>query len=224
MVKKVVVDIEGTISSISFVKDVLFPYSEAHMEEFIKKNINNPEVQEVLNQINKEVGKNLSLDEAINQLKEWIKEDKKITPLKTIQGLIWEEGYKSGELKSDLYEDAYKKLKEWKEKGIDIYVYSSGSVKAQKLFFSHTQYGDVNYLFSGYFDTNIGSKKESKSYKEIAKQINEIPENILFLSDIEEELDAAKEAGFQTIKVARYGNNESKHKVITNFEELGDLL
>ncbi len=203
MFKAVLTDIEGTTSSISFVKEVLFPYSKKKLREFVEKHKDDPEVKRILEEVKK-----IEEGDPVETLLRWIDEDRKITPLKEIQGLIWEEGYKSGELKGHIYEDAYEKLKEWHSKGIPIYVYSSGSVKAQKLLFSHTQYGDITYLFSGYFDTKIGSKKDPESYKKIAEKIGLKPEEILFLSDNPDEIIAASKAGFQVIRFAREGENE----------------
>ena len=120
-----------------------------------------------------------------------------------MQGLIWEAGYKKGDFKGHVYLDAVENLKAWKAKGLDLYIYSSGSVYAQKLLFEHTEYGDLTPLFSGYFDTNIGGKKESSSYEKIAAQLAIPSKELLFLSDIKEELVAAKVAGFQTIWLTR---------------------
>ncbi len=203
MIKAIITDIEGTITPISFVKDVLFPYSNQKIESFIKENLNNPEVLKILKDIKNIENKELTLDEIISTLKKWIEEDKKITPLKEIQGLIWEEGYKTGQLEGYIYPDAYKNLKLWFDNGLKIYVYSSGSVKAQKLLFSNTNYGDINYLFSGYFDTNIGNKKNKESYLKIAKEINISPENIIFLSDNPDEVIAAAQSGMKVIRLVR---------------------
>jgi enolase-phosphatase E1 len=208
MVKAVLTDIEGTTTPISFVKDVLFPYSYEKMEEFILKNKENPQILSILEEVKKIEGKDLSLEEVINTLKKWIEEDRKITPLKEIQGLIWEEGYKSGKLKGFVYPDAYQKLKEWFEKDIKLYVYSSGSVKAQKLLFSNTNFGDLNYLFSGYFDTNIGNKKEKDSYVKIANHIGLEPREVLFLSDNPEEIAAAASAGMNVVRLVRPSDAE----------------
>jgi len=132
-------------------------------------------------------------------------QDKKITPLKTLQGMMWKTGYDQGDFQGHVYEDAFQELKHWEEQGLALYVYSSGSVPAQKLLFSHSTYGDLTPLFSGYFDTKVGGKKESDSYRKIAEQLELAPEKILFLSDTIEELDAAQEAGMQTILILREG-------------------
>lgn len=224
MIKAVLTDIEGTTSSISFVNDVLFPYAKEKMEEFVKENKDNPEVKKILEEVKKIEGKDLTIDEIIKTLIKWKEEDKKITPLKEIQGLIWEEGYKKGELQGHIYEDSFKKLKKWNDEGIPVYVYSSGSVKAQKLLFSNTEFGDINYLFSGYFDTKVGSKKESSSYKKIAEEIGLKPEEILFLSDNPEEIEAAAKAGMKVIRFARKGEFEIipdfPFKQVRSFEEI----
>ncbi len=203
MIKAIITDIEGTTSSLSFVKDELFPYARAHVGEFLHANATNEHVLKILDAINTHVGKVLSLDEAIEQLIIWIDNDEKITPLKALQGLIWESGYQRGELKGHLYSDAIHNLQTWKAQGFDLYVYSSGSVYAQKLLFSHTEAGDLTPLFSGYFDTNIGSKQDSNSYENIVAHIGLPPEQLLFLSDIEGELNAAQAAGLQTIWLTR---------------------
>ncbi|EDP73316.1 acireductone synthase, partial [Hydrogenivirga sp. 128-5-R1-1] len=186
MVKAILLDIEGTVAPISFVKEVLFPYSKDKMESFVKENKENPEVREILDEVKKIEGKNLTEEEIIKTLKKWIDEDRKIAPLKDIQGLIWKDGFKSGQLKAPLYEDAYEKMKQWKDR-YKLYIYSSGSVGAQKLFFSHTNYGNILDWLSGHFDTKIGNKKENQSYEYIAEEIGLKPEEILFLSDNSDE-------------------------------------
>ncbi|RUM49231.1 MAG: acireductone synthase, partial [Hydrogenothermus sp.] len=149
-----------------------------------------------------------------------------MVPLKDIQGLIWKEGFETGELKAPLYEDAYIKLKEWKEK-YPIYVYSSGSIQAQKLFFSHTNYGNILDWFSGHFDTKIGNKKESESYKKIAKEIGLNPEEILFLSDNPDEITASASAGMRAIRIVRPDDAEYiedfPYKQIKNFDEITEV-
>jgi len=227
MIKGVLLDIEGTIAPISFVKDTLFPYSREKLEEFIKENKDKPEIRKILDDIKKLEGRDLSLDEIISLLKKWIDEDKKITPLKDIQGYIWEEGFVSGKIKAPLYEDAYKKILSWREKGIPMYIYSSGSVKAQKLFFSHTEYGNILNFFKGHFDTKIGSKKDPESYKKISEEIGLKPEEILFLSDNPEEIEAAAKAGFKVIRIVRENDAEYisgfPYPQIPSFEKIKEV-
>jgi enolase-phosphatase E1 len=222
MIKAIVTDIEGTTSSILFVKDVLFPYARANLADYVRRHEHDPQVKPLLDDVCKEVGSELSLEQIIAQLIQWIDEDKKATPLKSLQGLIWEAGYRQGDFKGHLYADAAEKLKSWKADGLDLYVYSSGSVYAQKLLFGHTEYGDLTPLFSGYFDTHIGGKREQQSYDNIAKQL-EIPANqLLFLSDIKEELDAAKAAGFETIWLTRDSAPEpqAEHRQVNSFDQI----
>lgn len=217
-IKAVLTDIEGTVSDISFVKDVLFPYSYERIDDFVEKHWK--EIGDIRKATEKIVGKELTKEEFVKIMKEWIKKDEKITPLKELQGIIWEEGFKEGKLVSHIYEDALRKLKEWKKKGLPVYIYSSGSVKAQRLFFGHTTYGDLNYLFAGNFDTKIGNKKNPESYKRIAESLNLSPSDILFLSDSKEEIEAAYKSGMNVIMVVRNGKIESSFRTIKSFDEL----
>ncbi|MGZ4957735.1 MAG: acireductone synthase [Methylomonas sp.] len=203
MIKAIVTDIEGTTSSLSFVKDVLFPYARAHLPSFVRQHQNDAEVAPLLEDACRKAGTDLDCEQLISQFIDWIERDQKITPLKSLQGLIWEAGYRQGDFKGHIYEDAARQLKSWKAAGYELYVYSSGSVHAQKLLFGHTEYGDLTPLFSGYFDTHIGGKRESVSYRRIAEEIRCQPDEILFLSDIKEELDAAQQAGFRTYWLVR---------------------
>lgn len=224
--KVILTDIEGTTSSISFVHEVLFPYAKNHLKTFIENNYEQvkPILDDVLEQIK---SKAKTQDEIIKSTSEaltsWINEDKKIKALKDLQGLIWEDGYKSKAFYGHIYEDAYKKLIDWHKEAYEIYIYSSGSVKAQELLFSHTQYGDLNKLFKGNFDTKIGGKKEIDSYLRISNEINTNIDEILFLSDSEEELEAASQAGMQVIKLARPEDQikpSQKFISVERFEEI----
>ncbi|RKZ82338.1 MAG: acireductone synthase [Candidatus Parabeggiatoa sp. nov. 1] len=203
MIEAILTDIEGTTSSLSFVKDVLFPYAKEHLPHFVQTFASNPEVRTWLDATQQEVGKSMSDDEIIQVLLQWIDEDRKTTPLKTLQGLIWEEGYCNGAYIAHMYEDAVRNLRKWQETGKKLFIYSSGSVKAQQLLFAHTEYGDLTPLFSGYFDTTIGHKRENHSYTTIAQAIQMEPAHILFLSDVVAELDAAKAVGVQTCCLVR---------------------
>jgi enolase-phosphatase E1 len=170
----------------------------------------------------KEVGAELDTEQLIAQLILWIDEDKKVTPLKSLQGLIWEAGYQKGDFKGHVYPDAVENLKAWKAKGLDLYIYSSGSVYAQKLLFSHTEYGNLTPLFSGYFDTHIGGKKEQESYCKIAKQLGIPADQILFLSDLKEELNAASKAGFKSIWLTRDSapDPRAEHQQVSSFNQI----
>jgi len=222
MIKAIVTDIEGTTSSLSFVKDVLFPYARAHIAEFIQTHRDDDEVKQLMLDVSKEVGRQLNTAQAIAQLLEWIDQDKKVTPLKALQGLIWDEGYRQGAFTGHIYEDAVRNLKAWHDCGLPLYIYSSGSVHAQKLLFSHTEYGDLTPLLLGYFDTRIGGKREVDSYRHIADELHIPSEKLLFLSDIKEELDAAKMAGFNTIWLVRDGcpDPRAEHQQVQDFDKI----
>ncbi|MFZ2314008.1 MAG: acireductone synthase [Methylobacter sp.] len=222
MIKAIVTDIEGTTSSILFVKDVLFPYARANLADYVRRHADDLQVKPLLEDVCKEVADQLSTEQIITQLIQWIDEDKKATPLKSLQGMIWEAGYRQGDFKGHLYPDAAENLKAWKARGLDLYVYSSGSVYAQKLLFAHTEYGDLTPLFSGYFDTHIGGKKEKESYDNIAGQLALPANQLLFLSDIKEELDAAKAAGFKTIWLTRDStpDPQAEHRQVISFDQI----
>ncbi len=205
MIKAIVTDIEGTTSSLSFVKDVLFPYAKARMFAFVHSHGRDPAVRVQLDEVGALVGRPMSDEAAAGQLERWIDEDKKITPLKALQGMIWEQGYRHGDFAGHVYEDAARRLRHWKVQGLRLYVFSSGSVQAQRLLFGYSDHGDLMPLFSGYFDTTIGAKRDAAAYKKIAATIGIAPAHILFLSDIKEELDAARDAGMQTTWLVRQG-------------------
>lgn len=203
-IRAILTDIEGTTSSISFVKDVLFPYARSRLADFVAAHGSEPDVAAALAEARALAGEP-GLDQAatVALLARWIDEDKKAGPLKALQGMIWEDGYRSGALKGDIYPDAAECLARWKSEGIPLYVYSSGSVLAQKLIFGHTTVGDLTGLFSGFFDTAVGSKLDHASYAAIAAVIGANPMDILFLSDNTRELDAAAEIGMKTIALDR---------------------
>ncbi|OGT19754.1 MAG: 2,3-diketo-5-methylthio-1-phosphopentane phosphatase [Gammaproteobacteria bacterium RBG_16_57_12] len=222
MIQAIVTDIEGTTTSLSFVKDVLFPYSRAHMAEFIRREQDKPEVREQLLAVSQEAGETLSADQAIARLIRWIDEDRKVTPLKALQGMLWEAGYRNGAYTGHVYSDAVRNLRAWREKGLRLYVFSSGSVQAQKLLFGYSDAGDLTSLFSGYFDTTIGAKRQATAYHTIARTIGLAPRAILFLSDIREELDAAREAGMQTIWLVRDQalDTRASHNQVGSFDDI----
>lgn len=203
MIKAILTDIEGTTSSIDFVHQTLFPYAKAHLRAYLREHAGDEEVQRHLHEIEREYGETLSLDAAADVLENWIAQDKKITVLKDLQGLVWQQGYASGELKGHVYADTPEYLRRWHTQGLSLYVYSSGSVAAQKLIFGHTEYGDLTPLFSGYFDTRVGGKRVAASYLAILQQIELPGAQVLFLSDIGAELDAARSAGLRTCQLLR---------------------
>jgi enolase-phosphatase E1 len=220
MIRAILTDIEGTTSSLSFVKDVLFPYSRARIADFVRARSAEPAVRAQLEEVRRLAGRALSDDEVIARLVQWIDEDRKITPLKALQGMIWEDGYRRGDFQGHMYEDAVRKLRAWQAQGLKLYVFSSGSVLAQKLLFGHTAFGDLMPLFSGYFDTTVGNKREAAAYGAIAREIGIAPGGILFLSDIREELDAARAAGMDTRWLVRDGAlpADPAHTVVRDFD------
>lgn len=222
MIQTILTDIEGTTSSLSFVKDVLFPYSRARMAEFVAQHRDDVEVRNQLAEVSRITGASLTDAQAVEQLIRWIDEDKKITPLKALQGMIWESGFKSKAYRGHLYPDAEHWLREWHVRGLSLYIFSSGSVFAQKLLFGYSEYGDLTPLFSGYFDTTIGNKRESDAYRNIAQHIGAAPETILFLSDIKEELDAATAAGMKTVWLVRDGalDPNAMHQQVRDFNAI----
>ena len=236
-VKVILTDIEGTTSSISFVKDVLFPYAAEHLPQYVRDHINDDAVKAALQQtaeLAAEDGENLSNDDIadntdalIEKLLQWIAEDRKATPLKALQGLIWKTGYENGDYQAHMYPDATEYLKKWHDSGLPLYVYSSGSVKAQELFFGYSQDGNLLPLFKGHFDTLVGGKRETQSYLNILADLQKNhaglhANNVLFLSDIKEELDAAKEAGMQTVWLLRDSEipADAEHKAVGSFAEI----
>jgi enolase-phosphatase E1 len=225
MIKAVVTDIEGTTSSLSFVKDVLFPYARERMEDFVRRHGHEAAVRDQLDAVRAETGKPLSDAEIAAQLLRWIDEDKKITTLKALQGMIWEAGYRRGDFTGHVYEDAARNLRRWKEQGISLYVFSSGSVQAQRLIFGNSDHGDLTHLFSGYFDTTIGTKREADAYRRIAAAVGAAPSQILFLSDIKEELDAARAAGMLTMWLKREGplDPRAAHVQVRDFDAIQPL-
>ncbi len=221
-IKVILTDIEGTTSSIKFVHDVLFPYAYKKLADYVYDNENG--IENILHAVRQEeCNKDLSLEEVIEVLLRYIDEDQKITPLKDLQGMIWKEGYENGELKGHVYDDAFDGLRRWKDQGIDLYVYSSGSVSAQKLLFKYTDHGDLTPLFSGYFDTTTGGKKEEESYKRIAEAIETAPESILFLSDSLDEVNAARDSGMNVMILDREKTLDPKlqsHPVMESFDKI----
>ncbi|MBZ2169859.1 acireductone synthase [Marinobacter sp. F4216] len=227
MIRVVLTDIEGTTSSISFVHDVLFPYASEHLPGFIRDNYERPDVAEQLDAVAKSTGQDRQdVDGLIETLLTWIREDRKETPLKALQGMIWEYGYDRGELKGHIYEDAAHHLRLWHDRGLRLFVYSSGSVQAQKLIFGYTTAGDFTPFFSGYFDTRIGGKKDAGSYRNIVAELGVEPSTVLFLSDVEAELEAAEQAGLETAWLIREGEvpEDAGRFIARDFSEVESLL
>ena len=239
-VRGIVLDIEGTTTPIDFVYQTLFPYARARMAEYLAAHYQTPAVQTDLAGLRVEHAADLAQGQAPPPLDEtsterwlttatayllWLMErDRKTTPLKSLQGKIWEAGYLTGELKSAMYEDVPPALARWQAQGKQIAIYSSGSVLAQQLLFKHTEAGDLTGYLSGYFDTQTGAKRAAASYTRIAAALALEPAAILFCSDVTAELAAARAAGWQTVLLLRPGNPPQpaaeEFSAVTSFTEL----
>jgi enolase-phosphatase E1 len=196
--KAIVLDVEGTTTSIAFVSDTLFPYARAHLRQFVADNPR--EAHPLLDAVMAE-----EPGDPVDTLLRWMDEDRKATPLKTLQGMIWEDGYADGTLKGHVYPDTREALIRWSLAEIPVYIYSSGSIAAQKLLFENSVDGDLAALIEGHFDTTTGPKRDAASYKTIAKTIGEKPGAILFVSDMPAEIEAARAAGLQALWIDRDG-------------------
>lgn len=194
MIKAIVTDIEGTTTAIAFVKETMFPFAEAALDGFLDAQGEVPEVAAIL----AEIGANPR-----QKLREWMAADAKVTALKSLQGLIWAAGFADGRLRGHLWPDVAQTLRGWHAAGLTLAVYSSGSIGAQKLLFGHSIAGDLTGLFSGFFDTRIGAKREAAAYTAISAALALEVGEVLFLSDVSEELDAAQAAGLSTCQLVR---------------------
>lgn len=228
MIRVVLTDIEGTTSSISFVHEVLFPYASDHIAGFVREgHSENPAIAAELDQVAERSGTPRDdLEGLISVLQQWIAEDKKETSLKALQGMLWEQGYQQGAFKGHVYPDAAEYLRFWHDRGLRLYVYSSGSVKAQKLIFGFSNEGDLTPFFSGYFDTNVGGKKEPQAYRTILGELGVEPATVLFLSDVEAELVAAEACGLKTCWLIREGQlpPQSGRPMARDFREVDALM
>ncbi|EQD65080.1 Enolase-phosphatase [mine drainage metagenome] len=223
-IRAILIDIEGTTSDIRFVHHVLFPYARKRLPAYIETHRDLIDVQHWLSEAASEAGLiEASLREIIDLLLGWIDADRKSTALKALQGMIWREGYAAGDFCAHVYADVAPALRTWRARGLRLYVYSSGSIEAQEQFFAHSEAGDLTPLFAGYFDTETGPKRETASYAHIADAIDMAPAHILFLSDIEAELDAARAAGMHTTLLRRPPSEctaSSSHPCIHDFTAL----
>lgn len=215
----VLTDIEGTTSAIAFVKETLFPFAEAELDAFLDAHGDDPEVAAIL----AEVRAIAREQDPRSVLRLWMAEDAKVTPLKALQGLIWRAGYLDGRLKGHLWPDVAPCLRAWARAGLRLAVYSSGSVAAQRLLFGHSEAGDLTGLFAGFFDTRVGGKRDAASYATIAAGLHLPPDEILFLSDVTEELDAAAAAGLQCCQLVRPEDGtqpSGRHREAADFPEV----
>lgn len=227
MIKAILLDIEGTTTPIDFVHRTLFPFAFERVGEYVEQNFDS--IQSEIAQLHEEHARDFengldipllhetsrenTIKSLTNYLHFLIKTDRKSTPLKSLQGKIWQQGYEAGELVSPIFEDVPAAFERWKNQGKTIAIYSSGSVLAQKLLFKYTHRGDLTVFISNYFDTRTGHKREAESYRKIASTLSFPPVEILFISDIIEELDAARSAGMNILLAVRPGNLPIKENI-----------
>ena len=219
----ILTDIEGTTTSISFVHDILFPYARERMGSFLKAKSGDEKVMEVVRDLQQRLELS-SLLEVISVLQRWMAEDRKETELKALQGMLWREGYEAGDFRGHVYPDVAPALERWGRDGINLAVYSSGSVAAQKLLFSCSEAGDLDRFFSANFDTTVGHKRETSSYQKIAQKLASSPQEILFLSDVGAELDAATQIGMTALQLMRPQNQRDlRFESVESFTEIDRL-
>ena len=236
----ILLDIEGTTSPIDFVYGVLFPYARLHLDEYLKRQAGSKELERDLLRLREEYVKDSAdaptppewIDappdaqmQSVARYVFWLMDrDRKSTGLKSLQGKIWQEGYLKGELKSQVFPDVPPALRNWKRKNLDVRIFSSGSVLAQRLLFANTQAGDLSSLLNGYFDTGIGPKTSAESYRRIAAEFHVAASHVLFVSDVIKELDAASSSGMKTLLSVRPGNPPQPkghaHGIIGSFSEI----
>jgi enolase-phosphatase E1 len=238
-IRAILLDIEGTTTPLAFVYDVLFPYAARELNAFIRRHFQDSEIRRFLEGLRQQRALDASLGlappawndnseeaevKSITEYGQWLmKHDRKDSSLKSIQGLVWQEGYAASELHGQVYSDVPKALQRWREQGKGIYIYSSGSALAQKLLFQSTEYGDLTGLLDGYFDTEVGGKTDPKSYRTISAKIRCEPDQVLFISDASRELEAAESAGMHTLLSVRPGNRPpepARFAVIHSFDEI----
>jgi enolase-phosphatase E1 len=232
----ILLDIEGTTSSIRFVYDVLFPAARRELAAFLRESWERPEVQSACQLLAQDAGHDsleawcghLAVGEqrcrVERQALQLMDQDAKSTGLKALQGLIWRRGFETGQFQAHVYDDVPPALRRWHAAGRDVRIYSSGSIAAQKLFFGHTVHGNLLPLLSGHYDTTVGAKREVSSYVRIAQDADWSPGEALFISDVVAELDAARDAGMQTALCQRPGNAAIPaghgHAALTDFSQV----
>ncbi len=236
-IRAILLDIEGTTTPVDFVVKKLFPFASERVADFLHGHFHEVEIEKLLIQLREaceadaangapawtEAATESKLASAARYVRWLIARDSKITPLKTLQGKIWEEGFRSGELKGEVYPDVAQALARWKSQGRRIAIFSSGSVLAQKLLFAHSTSGNLSSFPEARFDTTVGSKREAESYRKISLAIDLHPHQVLFVSDVGEELDAARSAGTNTAHSLRPGISplsDRRHAEIRSFDEI----
>jgi enolase-phosphatase E1 len=229
--RALVLDIEGTTTPIEFVYQALFPYARAHAAEFLARHQDSADVIEAIALLRDERAAEVRLKPdttyvtVLDYIFALMDRDKKSQGLKALQGLIWQDGYKSGELRGQVYPDVAPAFERWRARGFDIHIYSSGSVLAQQLLFGSTDAGDLTGFLKGYFDTAVGPKASPASYGVIAERLDVPPPEILFVSDVVQELDAARTSGMRTALCVRgtgFPAGAESHPAIRSFDEIAD--
>jgi enolase-phosphatase E1 len=230
-VRAFLLDIEGTTTPIAFVYDILFPYARRELAAFLRAQAGSPDVRAAVRRLRDEHRAESEaapppwtaseIDSALAYLQWLMDADRKSTALKALQGLVWEEGFRKGELQGEVYPDVPIALARWRRQGRSTFIYSSGSVLAQRLIFAHTEAGDLTPLLAGYFDTTTGPKKEAASYRRIAAEIGVDPADVFFVSDSADEVAAARGAGLRAALCARDGTVPSTGvAVVGSFDAL----
>lgn len=238
-IRAILLDIEGTTTPVDFVFKILFPFASARVESFLHTHRADPEVAAAIEALRDAREREAQRDATVPEWNDasaearvksaaafcrWLIEcDRKLTPLKTLQGRIWQEGYRSGALRGEVYPDIAPALARWREQGRDIAIFSSGSVLAQKLLFAHSTAGDLTPHLRAYFDTSTGAKQEEASYRRIAESLGRAAQEILFISDVVAEVAAAQRAGYQVLLCVRPGAQEPRghgFAVIHSFDEV----
>jgi enolase-phosphatase E1 len=241
-IRGILLDIEGTTTPIAFVHEVLFSYARSRVRNYLTEHFGSAELLADLARLREEHAIDLKQnlqppvlvegprDAEIDSIVEYVSwlmdRDRKSTALKSLQGKIWKEGYVDGTLKAQLFADVAPALERWCRAGLKISIFSSGSALAQKLLFAHTEAGDLTRFISNYFDTTVGSKTDAESYRRIAAALRLPANEVLFISDVVGELDAASAAGMQTLLCVRPGNHSqsfaARYRIIQSFNEISE--
>jgi len=238
-IRCLLLDIEGTTTPIAFVYDVLFPFARTHIKSYLSQHLASDEARLDIERLREEHAKDTANQlspppivesselESIVRYVNWLMDhDRKSTGLKSLQGKIWEEGYGSGQLKSQVFPEVPGALERWHSAGLKIAIFSSGSVLAQKLLFGHTTNGNLTQFINAYFDTTTGPKTDAESYRRISAELQLNPKQVLFISDVTAELAAATNADMQSALCIRPGNPPQSglkdQIVIRSFDELSD--
>jgi enolase-phosphatase E1 len=225
----ILLDIEGTTTPIAFVTETLFPYARTHLPLYLEQQGGTPECRRALARLHEEYERDRERGEPVPfwsppAYLAWLMDrDRKSPALKELQGRVWEEGFRNGTLVGQVFDDVPRALARWREAGVPVGIFSSGSVRAQQWLFRRSNAGDLTPFLSWHFDTSVGAKQEEASYARIAEDVNVAPAEILFVSDVAAELDAARAAGLRTAMAVRSGNPpqpDAGHQVVTSFDQL----